>query len=134
MSFYKWDQNNSGGSFVVNDRLTHRVVIEADTYKEAEEKAFDMGIYYNGCDMGMDCGCCGDRWHDGEEVKLPSDYSMNDYNDPKNFMKVTGRKEIILNTLDEYLQHLTDNYGWESPDARVFYKDGSVKEFFKEEK
>jgi hypothetical protein len=49
MAFFMWSQNNSGGHFVVNENLTWRVVIEADTYKQAEQKAFDFGVYYNGC-------------------------------------------------------------------------------------
>ena len=132
MPLYIWDQNNSGGSFIVDDRLTHRLVIEADNYDEAEEKAFRFGVYYNGVDEGRDCSCCGDRWYEGHEVKLPADYSENIYH--KKTYKVIGKKEIILNTIEEYCQHLTNKYGWESPDARIFYKDGTVKEFYKETK
>lgn len=109
MHFYQWDQNNSGGSFDVNDKLCHRVVIEADTYKEAEKKALDMGIYYNGVILGLDCGCCGDRWDSGYEVNL------------------THGK---FKTIEKKLQWQADEYGWTNPDIRLFYKDGSVKEFY----
>lgn len=132
MTFYIWDQNNSGGFFVVNDKLTHRVVIEADSYKEAESKALDFGVYYDGVEEGHDCSCCGDRWYQGEEVKLPADYSESVYS--KRGFKIVGKKEIILHTIEEYCQHLTNKWGWESPDARIFYKDGTVKEFYKETK
>lgn len=131
MPFYMWEQNNSGGSFRVDDKLTHRLVIEADTYREAEYKAFDMGVYYNGVEDDRDCSCCGDRWYEGREVKLPIDFSENIYGEGKDGLKVVGRKENTLTTLDEYLQYLTNRWGWETPDARVFYKNGSVKEFSK---
>lgn len=131
MAFYEWDQNNSGGSFVVDDKLCHIVIIEADTLDEAEQKAFDMGVYYNGCSDGIDCDCCGDRWDQPyEEVKLPADYSENTYGEGKNFLKVTGRVEIILDTIEVYAQRKADKWGWTTPDVRIYYKNGEVKEVF----
>lgn len=65
MAYWTFDQNNSGGSFVFDERrgLTHYVVIEADSREEAISRAEDIGIYFNGCSDGRDCSCCGDRWH-----------------------------------------------------------------------
>lgn len=60
--FYTFDQNNSGGEFVVNDQVAHYVIIEAASAKEANEIAESKGIYFNGCKEGNDCPCCGDRW------------------------------------------------------------------------
>ncbi len=129
MTFYIWDQNNSGGSFRTNDKLCHRVCIEADSYKEAESKALDMGVYYNGVEGGQDCECCGDRWSKGNKVKLPADYSEYDY-DKKTYKRLGKSKEIILTTVEDYAQHLANKYGWTTPDARIFYKNGTVKEVF----
>lgn len=110
MAWYEWTQNNSGGSFDVDDKITHRLFIEAETKDEAEAKAESIGVYYDGCQSGMDCECCGDRWYEGHELELPY-YSGAE-------------------TVEEAAQYLADKYGWCSPDARIFYKDGSVKEVY----
>jgi hypothetical protein len=64
--FFEFSQNNSGGSFVFDkDRgLTHYVIIEAENADQASARAQDTGIYFNGCDEGTDCPCCGDRWYE----------------------------------------------------------------------
>jgi hypothetical protein len=73
--FFLFRQNNSGGSFDVNDAVAHSVIIEAYSVKDANARAEDVGIYFNGCDTGADCFCCGDRWyeaqdHDGTDTPL----------------------------------------------------------------
>jgi len=108
MTFYIWYQNNSGGHFHVDENLSHRVVIEANTYTEAEYKALNLGIYYNGVDDDRDCDCCGDRWYHGHELTE---------------LDLEGK------TLDEYLQGMADEYGWKDPDIIVHYADGSKKTF-----
>ena len=60
--FFHFRQNNSGGSFKVNEAVAHNVIIEAYSAKEANARAVEIGIYFNGCDTGADCNCCGDRW------------------------------------------------------------------------
>ena len=62
--WYKYDQNNSGGDFVISPNLGigPKVWIEADTAAEADERAEKIGIYFDGCQNGVDCDCCGDRW------------------------------------------------------------------------
>ena len=108
--FYTFNQNNSGGAFVINDRVCHFVIIEADTAEQANDKAEDIGIYFNGVRAEIDCSCCGDRWYSqwhedaGEETPTifggqPSEYSS--------FAKVN---EVY---------------------CRVYYKDGIVKEYRK---
>lgn len=62
MPFFCFDQNNSGGRFVRTDALDDDVIIEAPDVKSATEKALTIGIYFDGCDDGQDCPCCGDRW------------------------------------------------------------------------
>jgi hypothetical protein len=60
--FFHFRQNNSGGSFEVNEALAHNVIIEAYDALDANTRAMEIGIYFNGCDTGADCSCCGDRW------------------------------------------------------------------------
>lgn len=61
-----WDiwQNNSGGSFHFDEAagITHFVVVEANDVYHATARAEEIGLYWNGCDAGRDCSCCGDRW------------------------------------------------------------------------
>jgi|ERR1700747_1051362 len=106
--FYTFDQNNSGGSFEFSDVFAHFMIIEAASADEANEIAEGLGIYFNGCETGEDCSCCGDRWHQASEYdadetplicnKPPEDYSC----------LWTPKKKVI---------------------CRVFYKNGLVKEY-----
>lgn len=72
--FYHYDQNNSGGSFDIDDNVTLNVIIEAENAMEADMIAERIGIYFNGVEDDMDCECCGDRWtpqwKDGTDVPL----------------------------------------------------------------
>lgn len=65
--FYHFDQNNSGGSFVADEHVAHNVIIEANNAEHANKLAWEIGIYFNGCDDGTDCSCCGDRWYEADE-------------------------------------------------------------------
>jgi hypothetical protein len=76
MPFYTYWQNNSGG---VWDGPAQNVVIEAPSAEMANDRAEKLaGIYFNGVDDGIDCECCGDRWHpmwvglDQGDEKLPA--------------------------------------------------------------
>jgi len=62
--FYTFNQNNSGGSFVISpqDRISIYVVIEASDADHANQLAEEKGLYFDGCENGSDCECCGDRW------------------------------------------------------------------------
>lgn len=42
--------------------MAHTVIIEAKTAEQADDKAQEIGIYFNGCEEEIDCPCCGDRW------------------------------------------------------------------------
>ena len=113
--FYTYNQNNSGGSFVYNDKVCCYVIIEADNAKESNTIAEDIGIYFDGCDNDIDCPCCGDRWYPTDEYDAkeePRIYSM---------------------TPDEYRN---DEWGmnWTNPGevyCRVYHKNGTVEEFVK---
>lgn len=78
MKFYMFSQNNSGGSFIINKDVAELVAIEAENAKEANKRAEEIGIYFDGVDEGSDCDCCGDRWSracDLEEGVDPFNYT-----------------------------------------------------------
>ena len=64
MKFYSYRQNNSGGFFL---KPAVTVNVEASSAAEADEIAVTHGLYFNGCDTGDDCNCCGDRWYPADE-------------------------------------------------------------------
>lgn len=51
----------------------------------------------------------------------PSSRSINEY-------VVTA--SVKITNIETYAQFLADEYGWTSPDTRIYYKDGTIKEFF----
>lgn len=75
--FYSFTQNNSGGSFDINEKagISICVIIEAVDSVHANVRAEQIGLYFDG--FG-DCSCCGNRWTKtymdaGDPV--PSEYS-----------------------------------------------------------
>lgn len=158
--FYNFDQNNSYGYFVVDEKVCHRLLIEADNEEEAVSKAEELGCYWNGVDNGVDCPCCGDRWSryflepiDIEkytEKGYPVSVYDNIYRDTvAEWNRKYGKYECVVapqfettfssrayvgrirfKDVEEYAQFLADEYGWTVPDARVYYKNGVVKEIF----
>lgn len=80
MSYFTFDQNNSGGVFIENDNLTQYVIIEANTAREANAKFLELGGYFDGAG---DCPCCGPRWYqlwedvDGPDEPLIYDQPLN---------------------------------------------------------
>lgn len=158
--FYEFNQNNSGGSFVVNDNLCKRVIIEVDSEEEVISKGEELGMYWNGVSCGIDCSCCGDRWDSPERIDLDkyqkegwpafeySDITRKYEGDPleqwlKKYGKFTRKEEptfhkrlggdfgtfVYLNNIEEYAQLMSELYlNWTTPSARIFYKDGTIKE------
>lgn len=61
--FYVFNQNNSGGGF----SGYHTIIVEARNTTEANRKAKNHGVYFNGVDKDLDCDCCGDRWFHATE-------------------------------------------------------------------
>ena len=55
--FYLFNQYNSGGYFIVNDKACHRLFIEADDGEEALRIAESLGCYWDGVNKGLDCSC-----------------------------------------------------------------------------
>lgn len=78
MPFWDYRQNNSGGSFDVDEKsgIDVTVIIEADTVDQANERAEGIGLYWDGVENNRDCDCCGDRWSrvDGPGDPVPSMY------------------------------------------------------------
>lgn len=67
--FYSFRQNNTKGVFQFKeDAFSVFTLIEADTRKDAVQKAETLGIYFDGRDKGLDCICCGDRWSKPSEL------------------------------------------------------------------
>ena len=50
--WYEFTQNNSGGDFVVDDKVCHRIYIEAGDFREAVIIAERLGCYWNGVKKG----------------------------------------------------------------------------------
>ena len=116
MKWFEFTQNNSGGRFIVDDKVCHRLLIEAESFNDAVKKAEELGCYWDGVAKGIDCPCCGDRWVTWDEEPIDLE-----------FYKTEG-----CNTIEEYAQYLANNYAWTTPDIRIYYNDGVVKEIFKE--
>lgn len=64
LKFYEFNQNNSGGNFVIDKDagIFEIVYIEASSSQEADFIAKNIGIYFDGVSKNIDCYCCGDRW------------------------------------------------------------------------
>lgn len=58
--FYVFNQNNSGGYFVIDENVAATVVIEAKNAKQAGERLEEI-INADGKYTSF-CGCCGRRW------------------------------------------------------------------------
>lgn len=59
MKFFTYSQNNSLGKFKAPALF---VIVEAANADDANKRAVDAGLYFDGVDDGFDCDCCGDRW------------------------------------------------------------------------
>ena len=66
--WYAYHQNNSGGGFYLHagEGIGHVVFVQADSAPEADKRAETIGLYFDGCENGQDCECCGDRWMSAE--------------------------------------------------------------------
>lgn len=108
--FYTFNQNNSGGSFIIDSVSAPYVIIEASCANQANELAEIMGLYFNGVDEGMDCECCGDRWYpmwdDERGTEKPEVYGS----EPSKVKRVCVPDGAV--------------------NVRVFYQDGTREEFY----
>lgn len=108
--FFTYNQNNSGGSFQFDEKagISHYVIIEANTAEEADNRAEEIGLYFNGVDQDLDCPCCGDRWYPtfdsgdeipsvyGEPVAINSKMDLPEYN----FKWMKNKPETFIHYLD----------------------------------
>ncbi len=109
--FFHFSQNNSGGSFHVDESVAHHVIIEALDAMHANQRATDVGIYFDGCRTGQDCDCCGDRWY----AKWSDD---------------TGDDEpLIYDTPPHEVSDMFTKVG--EPMCHVYYLDGTKKSYVK---
>jgi hypothetical protein len=70
MKFFHFSQNNSFGRF----EGPHNLVVEAESATDANERAQDWGVYFDGVESGLDCPCCGDRWYELWEGESGKDF------------------------------------------------------------
>ncbi|MFD9561487.1 hypothetical protein [Streptomyces sp. NPDC059994] len=101
MAFFTFTQNNSGGEFTYDEQtgISHFVIVEAGTAKEAIDRAERIGLYFDGY---SDCRCCGERWSDylddRDAVEAPEIYGqpIGDYFETLNALKwITGYEGFI---------------------------------------
>lgn len=160
LKWFEFSQNNSGGYFEVNENVCHRLFIEAEDFIEAKFKAERLGCYWDGVENGIDCPCCGDRWscfnddpidlnkykNDGYEVYIYDGIYSNtinewskrygkyeiieqpEFNNEYSTRKYSGR--IMFHNIKEYAQYLANEFGWTTPDARIYYNNGTIEEIF----
>ena len=156
--FYSFDQNNSGGFFIINDKVCHRILIEADTKEDAIAKAEELGCYWDGVAQGIDCPCCGDRWYgcdavdiekytteghtatvyggiyDSAEDKWNARYGRYEIVEKPAWIESFGMSvytgKVRFKDIEECAQYLADEYGWTVPDIRIYYKNGKVKDVY----
>jgi hypothetical protein len=74
LKWFHYDQNNSGGYFIVNDVVAEDVYIQAPSAAEAEERAEQIFEPYSEF-----CDCCGERWflgyvRDVDGYDVPTNY------------------------------------------------------------
>ena len=104
--FYTYTQNNSGGKWDYDEKrgITHHVIIEADSTDDADKKAEQIGLYFDGAG---DCPCCGDRWDNA--------YSWNENDVPTLYSTPIG---------EEYVGTVF----WMEPNREIaiHYKDGGI--------
>ena len=95
--FYTYRQNNSYGVF--------------------DEKAENIGLYFDGVEKGRDCPCCGDRWHKA--------YSLG-YG-----IEGTKEPEIWGHSVMDFLKQEVNADGslpW-NEEVIIYYKNGKVEVF-----
>jgi len=80
--FFDYSQNNSGGRFT---KPAQYVIVEANSADEANSRAEEIGLYFDGYG---DCECCGSRWSsqwkDEKGTKQPTIYGSSLSNHKKN--------------------------------------------------
>jgi len=112
--FYTFRQNNSGGEYDINDKVNEIVIVEAESADEANLKAEEVGIYFNGVENDLDCECCGDRWdaicEEAEGFDVPTYY---DRPITKVGSKQTNKTDVVIYYKDGSRQYaVAPFYEW----------------------
>lgn len=101
--YWQFHQNNSGGSFIVDESagISVDVIIEADSPREANERAERIGLYFDG---DGDCSCCGSRWlevYDYDGTDTPTYYDST-LDQPFNYLYdwTNGRVSLFVHHRD----------------------------------
>lgn len=103
--FYTYYQNNSGGTW--DKSMPHYLIVEATSQRDADERAEAAGAYFDGCETGQDCDCCGDRWHQTYEAGDPE-------------------PSVYGDSVETYVAGMSRSL-YDGPEAvRVVYMDGKV--------
>ena len=86
MPLFQFRQNNSGGRFIG----PKNVVIQAENAADANDIAQNsQDIYFNGVAKGIDCDCCGDRWHAVHDFDADDIWGVNmDNPNSDDFLKI----------------------------------------------
>jgi hypothetical protein len=124
--WYEFRQNNSGGHFDIDDDVAPRVLIQAATPSEANARAEQVGIYFDGCRVGMDCDCCGDRWDKAWDAL--EDFTVYSWKETG----AGGRNTVTYDSVFDYAQAVADE-GWggkEKPEVIVYFADGAKIRFY----
>lgn len=111
MPFYEYRQNNSRGGFDfdADNGISVHVIIEADSADEANRKAEDIGLYFDG---RGDCPCCGNRWYeqwdDQDADSVPSIYGTpiqdHDFEEGYSFKWIKDGPEAYVHFKDGKIQ------------------------------
>lgn len=118
LKWYRFRQNNSGGHFILNDKVCAEIYIEAESPAVANRKAEDIGIYFDGVNKGIDCECCGDRWSCCDSYDKPVDKIEDiEVRLPFNF------KGTPLSEMEE-VYYLSNKALY-----RLYFDDGTVKAY-----
>ena len=91
--WYRFVQNNSGGKFA---EPALAVWVEANDANQANIRAANLDIYFDGCDAGVDCSCCGDRWDRASEDDARADEPMEVTKEEYLFDRAWGSSRVPL--------------------------------------
>lgn len=84
--FFTFNQNNSGGYFIINDDVACYLIIEAKNAEEATDKMYDITENYSEY-----CTCCGKRWsswiddEDGKDEPMVWDIKIKEKSPDRTF-------------------------------------------------
>jgi hypothetical protein len=127
LGWYKFSQNNSGGSHHSDEDVAQYVFIQAYSAKEANRLAENIGIYFDGSLWGRDCDCCGDRWEPAYERE--TDLILYSWASGK------GYESKVYDNAFDYFSALADEDMFAEkgkPSVIAYYSDGSKNIFYKE--